>query len=68
MKRSHFLQFFSSTLATLSLGQLEAIAKGDRDARGVAQTDFSNLLSGSHSGSQLLAQTSGQQGSPRFVV
>ena len=61
MKRSHFLQFFGSTLATLSLNQLEAIAKGDRDASVLAQTHFSNLLSGSHSGSQLLAQTSSQQ-------
>ncbi len=61
MKRSHFLQFFGSTLATLSLGQWEAIAKGDRDASVLAQTHFSNLLSGSHSGPQLLAQTSSQQ-------
>ncbi|TAG88865.1 MAG: CHAT domain-containing protein [Oscillatoriales cyanobacterium] len=61
MKRSHFLQFFGSTLATLSWGQLEAIAKGDRDASVLAQTHFSNLLSGSHSGPQLLAQTSSQQ-------
>lgn len=61
MKRSHFLQFFGSTLATLSLNQLEAIAKGDRDASVLAQTHFSNLLSGSHSGPQLLAQTSSQQ-------
>ena len=61
MKRSHFLQFFGSTLATLSFGQWSAIAKGDRDARVLAKTDFSNLLSGSDSGPQLLAQTSSQQ-------
>ena len=61
MKRSHFLQFFGSTLATLSWGQWEAIAKGDRDACVLAKTDFSNLLSGSDSGPQLLAQTSSQQ-------
>lgn len=61
MKRSHFLQFCGSTLATFGLGQLEAIASGDRDTRVFAQTDFSNLFPTSDSGAQLLAQTSSQQ-------
>ncbi len=61
MKRSHFLQFFGSTLATLGLGQLEAIGSGDRDTRIFAQTEVANLFSGSDSRSQLLAQTSSQQ-------
>ena len=55
------MQFFGSTLATLGLGELEAIAKGDRDTRIFAQTEVANLFSGSDSGAQLLAQTSSQQ-------
>jgi CHAT domain-containing protein len=61
MKRSHFLRFCGSTLATLGLGELEAIAKGDRHTRVFAQTEIANLFAGSDSRSQLLAQTSSQQ-------
>ncbi len=61
MKRSHFLQFCGSTLATLGLGELEAIASGDRNTRIFAQTEIANLFAGSDSRSQLLAQTSSQQ-------
>ncbi|MEG3860030.1 CHAT domain-containing protein [Microcoleus sp. herbarium12] len=61
MKRSHFLQFCASTLATLGLGELEDLAKIDRHTRVFAQTEFGNLLPGSDSGAQLLAQTSSQQ-------
>ena len=61
MKRSHFLQFCGSTLATLGLGELEDLAFCDRDTRVFAQTEFANLFPGSDSRSQLLAQTSSQQ-------
>jgi CHAT domain-containing protein len=61
MKRSHFLQFCGSTLATLGLGGLKDLASGDRDTRVFAQTEFSHLFPTSDSGSQLLAQISSQQ-------